>query len=245
MDWNVPTELTPQEKRLIERMRRKSRFYVFLREIRGELFDEAFQAELIAAYRWWHSESWRRSISIAASSLTRRSPSSTAAESRSSLVHGGTRPHRVATASATSTSILVDDGSRVLRAEWPASLASSVWPSLASSAVAVASERAAPTAPRGARCESMNRSHCCGASPSEVVPREDARACALASPSSTDSRASVGCRPDAPATRAPVRTASTSAVTPRSPTSSRSTPHSRRPCSTQPRWLRDFSGSPL
>lgn len=46
MQWNVPKELTPlmpQEQRLVARMRRKSRFYVFLREIRGELFDESFE----------------------------------------------------------------------------------------------------------------------------------------------------------------------------------------------------------
>lgn len=51
MHWNVPKELTPQERRLVARMRRKSKFYVFLREIRGELFDEAFQQELAAAYK--------------------------------------------------------------------------------------------------------------------------------------------------------------------------------------------------
>jgi hypothetical protein len=51
MHWNVPTELTPEEQRLVARMRRESRFYVFLREIRGELFDDAFQKELMAAYQ--------------------------------------------------------------------------------------------------------------------------------------------------------------------------------------------------
>ena len=50
MHWNVPDKLTPQEKKLVARMRRKSRFYVFLREIRGQLFDEGFQAELAKAY---------------------------------------------------------------------------------------------------------------------------------------------------------------------------------------------------
>jgi len=50
MHWNVPRELTPQERRLVGRMRRKSKFYVFLRDIRGELFDDDFEAELMAAY---------------------------------------------------------------------------------------------------------------------------------------------------------------------------------------------------
>ncbi len=51
MHWNVPDELTPEEERLVRRMRRKSKFYLFLRQIRGELFDEKFQEELAAAYR--------------------------------------------------------------------------------------------------------------------------------------------------------------------------------------------------
>ena len=51
MHWNVPEKLTAEEQRLVCRMRRKSKFYVFLREIRAELFDEAFQEELAAAYK--------------------------------------------------------------------------------------------------------------------------------------------------------------------------------------------------
>lgn len=51
MRWNVPKELTTEERRLVGRMRRKSKFYVFLREIRGELFDEVLQQELMAAYK--------------------------------------------------------------------------------------------------------------------------------------------------------------------------------------------------
>jgi hypothetical protein len=50
MRWNVPNKLTPKETKLVARMRRKSRFYLFLREIRGQLFDEEFQAELAKAY---------------------------------------------------------------------------------------------------------------------------------------------------------------------------------------------------
>lgn len=51
MYWNVPDELSLEEQRLVGRMRRKSKFYLFLRNIRGELFDEAFQKELAAAYK--------------------------------------------------------------------------------------------------------------------------------------------------------------------------------------------------
>ena len=50
MLWKVPAELTTREKRLVARMRKRSRFFVFLREIRAELFDEDFQNELAAAY---------------------------------------------------------------------------------------------------------------------------------------------------------------------------------------------------
>jgi hypothetical protein len=50
MLWKVPAELKPQEKRLVGRMRKRSRFFVFLREIRAELFDKEFQKELAAAY---------------------------------------------------------------------------------------------------------------------------------------------------------------------------------------------------
>lgn len=48
--WKVPAELTPEEKKLVGRIRCKSKFYVFLREIRGELFDSEFQRELAEAY---------------------------------------------------------------------------------------------------------------------------------------------------------------------------------------------------
>lgn len=49
--WQVPTELSPEETRVAGKLRRIGKFYVFLREIRGELFDDAFQAELAAAYQ--------------------------------------------------------------------------------------------------------------------------------------------------------------------------------------------------
>lgn len=50
MLWKIPEELSAEEKRLVERMRRSSRFFVFLREIRAALFTPEFQEELAAAY---------------------------------------------------------------------------------------------------------------------------------------------------------------------------------------------------
>src|SRR5215207_1877131 len=49
--WQVPTTLTADEARVAQMLRRIGKFYVFLREIRAELFDDAFQAELAAAYQ--------------------------------------------------------------------------------------------------------------------------------------------------------------------------------------------------
>lgn len=49
--WNVPRELSPAEARLAAKLHRSGKFYAFAREIRAALFDEAFQAELAAAYR--------------------------------------------------------------------------------------------------------------------------------------------------------------------------------------------------
>ena len=49
--WQVPLEFSPEEARVAQTLRRIGKFYVFLRKIRAELFDEAFQAELAAAYR--------------------------------------------------------------------------------------------------------------------------------------------------------------------------------------------------
>lgn len=48
MRWK--TTRRPGEKAVAERLRRSSKFYVFLWSIREELFDDAFQDELIAAY---------------------------------------------------------------------------------------------------------------------------------------------------------------------------------------------------
>jgi hypothetical protein len=49
--WACPTELTADERRVAQALHRIGKFYVFLREVRAELFDEAFQAELAAVYR--------------------------------------------------------------------------------------------------------------------------------------------------------------------------------------------------
>jgi hypothetical protein len=49
--WACPTELTADERRVAQALHRIGKFYVFLREIRAELFDEAFQAELAAVYQ--------------------------------------------------------------------------------------------------------------------------------------------------------------------------------------------------
>ena len=46
--WQVPLEFSPEEARVAQTLRRIGKFYVFLRKIRAELFDEAFQAELAA-----------------------------------------------------------------------------------------------------------------------------------------------------------------------------------------------------
>src|SRR5262245_17094219 len=48
--WSVPSELDPEETRVAARLYRSGKFYVFLRTIRSELFDEAFQGELAAVY---------------------------------------------------------------------------------------------------------------------------------------------------------------------------------------------------
>jgi Transposase DDE domain/Transposase domain (DUF772) len=47
--WSPPIESSVEEKRIMSRCK-KARLYVFLREHRHELFDEAFEQELIAMY---------------------------------------------------------------------------------------------------------------------------------------------------------------------------------------------------
>jgi len=49
--WSVPAELSAAETTLIGKLQRSGKFYVFLRTIRSELFDDAFQAELAAVYQ--------------------------------------------------------------------------------------------------------------------------------------------------------------------------------------------------
>jgi Transposase DDE domain/Transposase domain (DUF772) len=49
--WQVPTELSPEETRVAALLHRSGKFYVFLRSVRAELFDDAFQTELAAAYQ--------------------------------------------------------------------------------------------------------------------------------------------------------------------------------------------------
>jgi hypothetical protein len=50
MRWRVPKKSTPQESKLLKRLGKKAAFHVFLREIRAQLFDEGFEAELERAY---------------------------------------------------------------------------------------------------------------------------------------------------------------------------------------------------
>ena len=48
--WSVPVALSPEEADIARKLHRIGKFYAFLREIRHELFDEAFQAELATVY---------------------------------------------------------------------------------------------------------------------------------------------------------------------------------------------------
>ena len=48
--WQVPVELSVEEARVAAMLHRVGKFYVFLRTVRAELFDDAFQTELAAAY---------------------------------------------------------------------------------------------------------------------------------------------------------------------------------------------------
>lgn len=43
--WQPPVELSAQEEQIVKRIR-KAKLFVFLRKLRHELFDEAFQQEL-------------------------------------------------------------------------------------------------------------------------------------------------------------------------------------------------------
>ena len=46
--WSVPTALTAEETQVTALIRRTGKFYLFLRQIRHALFDDAFQATLAA-----------------------------------------------------------------------------------------------------------------------------------------------------------------------------------------------------
>ena len=50
MHWDVPAALSEREERIAAQLKRAGKFYLFLREIRHELFDESFEAELAKAY---------------------------------------------------------------------------------------------------------------------------------------------------------------------------------------------------
>jgi len=49
--WSPPTPLSPAEEAVAQKLHRTGKFYLFLRAVRAELFDEAFQTELAAAYQ--------------------------------------------------------------------------------------------------------------------------------------------------------------------------------------------------
>jgi len=51
MRWDVPAEMSVEETKVAKRLHRVGRFYVFLREIRRELFEGGFEEELEAAYK--------------------------------------------------------------------------------------------------------------------------------------------------------------------------------------------------
>ena len=48
--WQPPVELSEQEEQIVKKIR-KAKLFIFLREHRHELFDEAFQHELASLYR--------------------------------------------------------------------------------------------------------------------------------------------------------------------------------------------------
>ena len=48
--WSPPGELSAAEAAFVARLKRRSRFFVFLREIRQEFFSAAFSADLATLY---------------------------------------------------------------------------------------------------------------------------------------------------------------------------------------------------
>ena len=49
--WSPPVALSPAEEKVANRAATRKKLFVFLREVRGELFDETFQGELLEMYR--------------------------------------------------------------------------------------------------------------------------------------------------------------------------------------------------
>ena len=49
--WSPPTALSPAEEAVAQKLHRTGKFYLFLRAVRAELFDEALQTESAAAYQ--------------------------------------------------------------------------------------------------------------------------------------------------------------------------------------------------
>src|SRR5512144_1487942 len=49
--WSPPQDLSPTEEKIAARAAKKKKLFVFLREIRTELFEPAFQEELVGMYR--------------------------------------------------------------------------------------------------------------------------------------------------------------------------------------------------
>jgi len=49
--WSPPVALSPAEQKVAARAAPRKKLFVFLRQIRGELFDDAFQEELLEMYR--------------------------------------------------------------------------------------------------------------------------------------------------------------------------------------------------
>ena len=49
--WSPPVALSPAEQKVAARAATRKKLFVFLRESRGELFDDAFQDELLEMYR--------------------------------------------------------------------------------------------------------------------------------------------------------------------------------------------------
>src|SRR5512137_1956300 len=50
LHWDVPVPLSPREEQVAKRLHRTGKFYLFLREIRHELFTEEFERRLAQAY---------------------------------------------------------------------------------------------------------------------------------------------------------------------------------------------------